>query len=92
LVVLVAANALAELVGSMMAPRNDDVGPQRTESPLPAGSLGHPWQTCDEVATALEQARPLLHTARQRVVQQDRLLALGEMASGIAHDFNSARV
>ncbi len=42
--------------------------------------------TAAQLETALEQ----LKQAQQRVVQQERLHALGRMASGIAHDFNNA--
>jgi CheY-like chemotaxis protein len=38
----------------------------------------------------LTQALADLEAAQQRIVQQERLRALGEMASGIAHDFNNA--
>ena len=31
-----------------------------------------------------------LELSQQQIVQQERLRALGEMASGIAHDFNNA--
>ena len=37
----------------------------------------------------LEQAMSDLQTAQQQMVQQERLRALGQMASGIAHDFNN---
>ena len=37
----------------------------------------------------LEQALTDLQTAQQQMVQQERLRALGQMASGIAHDFNN---
>ncbi len=37
----------------------------------------------------LEQAMTDLQTAQQQMVQQERLRALGQMASGIAHDFNN---
>src|SRR6185503_880240 len=33
-----------------------------------------------------------LEAAQQHVIQQERLRALGQMASGIAHDFNNALV
>jgi PAS domain S-box-containing protein len=38
----------------------------------------------------LEEALADLHAAQQHIVRQERLRALGEMASGIAHDFNNA--
>ncbi len=37
----------------------------------------------------LEQTMTDLQTAQQQMVQQERLRALGQMASGIAHDFNN---
>ena len=42
-----------------------------------------------ESHTRLEQAATDLQTAQQQMVQQERLRALGQMASGIAHDFNN---
>lgn len=39
---------------------------------------------------ALEAALQQLRDTQQQVIQQQRLRALGEMASGIAHDFNNA--
>ena len=42
-----------------------------------------------ESNTRLEQALTGLQTAQQQMVQQERLRALGQMASGIAHDFNN---
>jgi signal transduction histidine kinase/CheY-like chemotaxis protein len=39
---------------------------------------------------ALQQAYDDLRQTQQAVVQQERLLALGQMASGIAHDINNA--
>lgn len=38
----------------------------------------------------LEQALTALKNTQQQIVQQERLRALGTMASGIAHDFNNA--
>lgn len=43
-----------------------------------------------ETNTRLEAALAELQETQQRIVQQERLRALGEMASGIAHDFNNA--
>jgi signal transduction histidine kinase/ActR/RegA family two-component response regulator len=42
-----------------------------------------------ESHTQLEAAMAELKTTQQQMVQQERLRALGQMASGIAHDFNN---
>src|SRR6202043_2374319 len=39
---------------------------------------------------ALQRAYDDLHQSQQAVMQQERLRALGQMASGIAHDINNA--
>ena len=38
----------------------------------------------------LEDALHQLNVAQQQIIEQERLRALGQMASGIAHDFNNA--
>jgi PAS domain S-box-containing protein len=43
-----------------------------------------------ELHTALQQAYDDLRQTQQAVMQQERLKALGQMASGIAHDINNA--
>jgi signal transduction histidine kinase/ActR/RegA family two-component response regulator len=43
-----------------------------------------------QLYAALQQAYDDLRQTQQSVVQQERLLALGQMASGIAHDINNA--
>ena len=40
--------------------------------------------------TTLQDAHAELQATQQRAIQQERLRALGQMASGIAHDFNNA--
>jgi PAS domain S-box-containing protein len=47
-------------------------------------------QSLRETNTRLKHALEELQTAQEQVVQQERLRALGTMASGIAHDFNNA--
>jgi signal transduction histidine kinase/ActR/RegA family two-component response regulator len=43
-----------------------------------------------QIHTALQQAYDDLRRTQQVVMEQDRLRALGQMASGIAHDINNA--
>jgi signal transduction histidine kinase len=43
-----------------------------------------------QLYSALQQAYDELRQTQRAVVQQERLLALGQMASGIAHDINNA--
>ncbi len=43
-----------------------------------------------QIRTALQDAYDELHKSQQTVMQQERLRALGQMASGIAHDINNA--
>jgi len=43
-----------------------------------------------ELYSALQKAYEDLRQTQQAVMQQERLLALGQMASGIAHDINNA--
>lgn len=42
-----------------------------------------------ETNTALQKSLEDLKLAQQKLIQQERLSALGQMASGIAHDFNN---
>jgi signal transduction histidine kinase len=45
-----------------------------------------------ETNQRLQKALEELHATQQRVIQQERLSALGEMAGGVAHDFNNALI
>lgn len=47
-------------------------------------------QDLRETNARLERALTELRRTQQQVIQQERLSALGEMASGVAHDFNNA--
>ena len=47
-------------------------------------------ETLKETNRRLEEAVDELKRTQQKIVQQERLRALGQMASGIAHDFNNA--
>lgn len=47
-------------------------------------------QAHDELEIRVQQRTKELKDAQHQLVQQERLRALGEMASGIAHDFNNA--
>ncbi len=46
-------------------------------------------QDLSEANRELESALRELKSTQQQIIQQERLRALGEMASGIAHDFNN---
>jgi nitrogen fixation negative regulator NifL len=73
--------------------------PLRSDDRSPMGFVGsveditHRRRSEDELRESkrnLERAMQELRAAHDQVVQQERLRALGTMASGIAHDFNNA--
>ncbi|MGO9609966.1 MAG: PAS domain S-box protein, partial [Verrucomicrobiia bacterium] len=73
--------------------------PLRSDDRSPMGFAGsveditHRRRSEDELRESkqnLERAMQELRAAHDQIVQQERLRALGTMASGIAHDFNNA--
>jgi signal transduction histidine kinase/ActR/RegA family two-component response regulator len=72
---------------------------RRTANAFSSGECEFLRQLCDQVALAanqaqlhdsLSQAYENLKRTQQAVLEQERLRALGQMASGIAHDINNA--
>src|SRR5262245_35789984 len=47
-------------------------------------------QSADRTTEELRRTIVELKAAQSRLIEQERLRALGQMASGIAHDFNNA--
>jgi signal transduction histidine kinase/CheY-like chemotaxis protein len=69
----------------------------RIGKPYPRGEIGnlmaaldHAFERQAQLYGALQQAYDDLRQTREAMLQQDRLRALGQMASGIAHDINNA--
>ena len=75
----------ADELGEIMRSRNETVrGLRRHEDEL-AAALGQ----LEETANDLKRKNHLLETAKQNLADQDRLVSLGMLSAGIAHELNT---
>jgi PAS domain S-box-containing protein len=90
----VAAPLLVEsaVFGVLVAARRDSSGFSSAECEFLRQLSGHVALAAHQAQlySALQQAYDDLRQTQQAVMQQERLKALGQMASGIAHDINNA--
>jgi signal transduction histidine kinase len=54
------------------------------------GELHHAWRLSEERASEAKQSLVQLNTAQQRAVQAERLAAIGQMMTGLAHESRNA--
>ncbi|MGC4048950.1 MAG: ATP-binding protein [Paludibaculum sp.] len=91
---LVAAPLLAEgkVFGVMIAARRDSHGFDSTDCEFLRQLSEHVALASNQaqIRAALQEAYDDLQRSQQSILQQERLRALGQMASGIAHDINNA--
>ena len=90
---------IAPLLVESQRVRRADLRAPRTPTPSAAANANSCSQVSEHTAlaahqaqlySALQQAYDDLRQTQQQVMQQERLRALGQMASGIAHDINNA--
>jgi signal transduction histidine kinase/ActR/RegA family two-component response regulator len=85
--------ALAETAKAVSDRRDYSVRAQnlgRDELGLLTDAFNHMLEQIHEQNGALQQAYDDLRQTQQAITQQERLRAVGQMASGIAHDINNA--
>ena len=85
--------ALAETAKAISDRRDYSVrasNPGRDELGLLTDAFNHMLEQIEEQNRALQQAYDDLRQTQQAITQQERLRAVGQMASGIAHDINNA--
>lgn len=72
-------------LGQMMASRNATVKLLRQHEAQLKNALGQ----LEEMANDLKRKNHLLETAKQNLASQDRLVSLGLMSAGVAHEINT---
>jgi signal transduction histidine kinase len=75
----------ADELGLIMRSRNNSIRRLRDKEQQLSGTL----EQLEEVADDLKRKNFLLETAKQRMAEHDRLVSLGLMSAGLAHELNT---
>jgi len=75
----------ADELGEIMRSRNESILKLRRQEAALADAL----ERFEEVANDLKRKNHLLETARRNMADQDRLVSLGMMSAGLAHELNT---